>query len=183
MTRPACAHVSPDLTNQTRSFKLVSTRCDIAMSARILCELEAPPLPNIGIHPVSASENHSPSFNISFVVCPSGHVTQTFLACDVRSACWAQDHDVCLAPLTMSLPPAFPCTKGNERVPYTLLCDHRPDCSDGSDETFCEYPACKISMPLQCGNRQVWTHRWLYFLKNVDYLFRTLIYLPSLSVR
>ena len=85
------------------------------------------------------------------VKCPKGHVTHTFLSCDMRSDCWAETHVSCDAPLT-PLPPIFECSKGADRVPYTLVCDHRPDCSDGEDEHFCVFPPCP---QWTCDNRQV----------------------------
>ena len=95
-------------------------------------------------------------------VCPSGHLTHDFLSCDSRSACWAAS-DVrgarsrCLAPLS-PLPPSFPCSDGVGTVPYSLVCDHRHDCSDSSDETFCHFPPCDSTNSremFQCDNLQV----------------------------
>nr|KAG5692973.1 hypothetical protein BaRGS_032405 [Batillaria attramentaria] len=31
---------------------------------------------------------------------------------------------------------------GEQTVSYTLVCDHRQHCSDGSDETFCVFAEC-----------------------------------------
>ena len=99
-----------------------------------------------------------------FFVCPDRHFTHAFLACDVKSACVVRSppssssssDDACSAddaPLT-PLPPALECANGVERVPYTLVCDHRPDCSDDSDEDFCVFPACRAGS-LDCGDKQV----------------------------
>nr|KAG5711570.1 hypothetical protein BaRGS_016752 [Batillaria attramentaria] len=41
-----------------------------------------------------------------------------------------------------SLTEDFTCSSGEERVPYTLVCDFRQDCSDGSDESFCVFQPC-----------------------------------------
>ena len=109
------------------------------------------------------------TFNFQHVICPSGHGTHSFLACDVNSKCYADDSvnygrtrdswDVptkasCRAPLS-SLPPAFECTYGQYRVPYSLVCDHRRDCHDNSDEDFCVFPLCPAEAPLQCENKKV----------------------------
>ncbi|KAK7490075.1 hypothetical protein BaRGS_00018775, partial [Batillaria attramentaria] len=87
------------------------------------------------------------------VTCPAGHVTHTFLACDRKSACWLDNHPgivfpKCNAPLT-PLPPSFLCANGLESVQYTFVCDHRSDCSDGSDEDFCDLPACHPCIPTE----------------------------------
>ena len=102
--------------------------------------------------------------------CPMGHVTHTFLACDELTFCWAEDDvtfshqsDVwavptsvsCPAPLDVAvLPPSFPCRSVEQRVAYSLVCDHRPDCQDDSDETFCYFPPCGPAQ-FACHNKQV----------------------------
>ena len=103
------------------------------------------------------------------VICPSGHVTHTFLACDVATNCWAEGRVIfslvpdswalptsqsCPAKMT-SLPPSFVCQSEEQRVPYTLVCDHRPHCLDGSDEKFCKYSPCEWEFQFQCLNKQV----------------------------
>ena len=95
--------------------------------------------------------------NSSFITCPDAHVTRTFLACDVKSVCWALDLSTsvsCPAPLT-PLPPSFTCNNGVQRVPYTLVCDHRSDCSDRSDERFCVFTPCNVTSQFQCRNQEV----------------------------
>ena len=106
------------------------------------------------------------------MICPGGHVAHSFLVCDVITSCWA-DNDVtfshrpdswglpssqgCLASkATTLLPPSFPCRSGDLHVPYSLVCDHRRDCLDGSDETFCTFRPCHPVSQLQCLNKQVW---------------------------
>ena len=147
-----------------------------ACNCGYLCEpLELQPLPHEanaglgarqllpGLSPISGLEalEYGGYKKIKAVVCPSGHLTHDFLSCDSRSACWAAASDVrggarspwCLAPLR-PLPPSFPCSNGAGTVPYSLVCDHRPDCSDSSDETFCDFPPCARDM-WQCDNLQV----------------------------
>ena len=92
-----------------------------------------------------------------FVECPDGHMTHVYLACDVHSACFALDFSTsvsCPAPLT-PLPPSFTCNNGVQHVPYTLVCDHRSDCSDHSDERFCVFTPCNVTSQFQCRNQQV----------------------------
>ena len=36
----------------------------------------------------------------------------------------------------------FQCRDNGGCVPYTLVCDHRQDCADGSDEDFCVFQPC-----------------------------------------
>lgn len=38
-----------------------------------------------------------------------------------------------------------------ETVPYTLVCDFRPDCCDGSDEDFCQFSPCDGRTEIKCG--------------------------------
>ena len=95
--------------------------------------------------------------NSSFITCPDAHVTHLFLACDVHSACFALDSRTsvsCPAPLT-PLPPSFTCNNGVQHVPYTLVCDHRSDCSDRSDERFCVFTPCNVTSQFQCRNEEV----------------------------
>ena len=102
-------------------------------------------------------------------LCRRGHVTHAFLACDVAAFCWAEGRvtislianswalptsQSCPAELT-PVPPSFPCRSEEQHVPYTLVCDHRPDCLDGSDENFCRYLPCQLEFQFQCKNKQV----------------------------
>ena len=105
------------------------------------------------------------------VICPDGHVTHVFLACDVSTFCWAGRNvtfsllpeswalptsQSCQVQLAMtSFPPSFPCRSEEQRVPYSLVCDHRRDCADGSDETFCTFLPCLWQSQFQCLNKQV----------------------------
>ena len=105
------------------------------------------------------------------VTCPSGQSTHTFLACDVITFCWVKS-DVtfsrrpdswafpasksCPVPLTVtSRPPSYTCQSKEQHVPYSLVCDHRSDCLDGSDETFCTVLPCQHLSQFQCRNKQV----------------------------
>ena len=95
--------------------------------------------------------------NVNVTVCPSGHVTHNFLSCDSSSACWASylaGAQSCRVDLSPS-PPSFSCLQEASQVSYSLVCDYREDCSDGSDEIFCEFPQCGEEM-YRCINSQVW---------------------------
>ena len=50
-----------------------------------------------------------------------------------------------------SLPAMFTCSSGGQRVSYSMVCDHRPQCGDGSHESFCVFPPCSDTTTLQCG--------------------------------
>ena len=95
-----------------------------------------------------------------YVRCPEGHSVHTFLACDVGSSCFSNEFvssdtmgldSSCQVELR-PLPPSFACSNGFGRVPYSLVCDHRHDCLDSSDEDFCDFAPCKGDRPLQCAN-------------------------------
>jgi hypothetical protein len=49
------------------------------------------------------------------------------------------------------LPPTFTCNNV-QLVPYSLVCDFRPDCVDASDEDFCVYERCTGSTPFSCSD-------------------------------
>ena len=105
------------------------------------------------------------------VVCPKGHVVHAFLACDVASFCWAEGDltfslspdawalptsQSCPLPQAMtSLPPSFLCRSQGLHVPYSVVCDHRQDCVDGSDETFCQFLPCQWQTQFPCLKKQV----------------------------
>ena len=121
----------------------------------------SPALP--GVDSVSLQPLEAWTSSVSVVQCPQAHVTHTFLACDVFSHCWAPVVSLrsptlstfsCPAPLSPS-PPYFTCANGVQHVPYSLVCDHRPDCADGSDEDFCLLPACRWLEQFDCGRQQV----------------------------
>ena len=160
----------------------IMLKCNTNMSGYILCEFDTKPnltkettaghllgMDFNGTHHTAKQSNVSRLFvKKNLITCPVKHVTFSFLACDVSSQCYAENGVIylsdsqayhlptpssCLAPLT-PLSPALPCENGGQRVPYTLVCDHRDDCGDGSDEDFCVFPPCRGNTPLKCGSSQ-----------------------------
>ncbi|KAK7474595.1 hypothetical protein BaRGS_00034179, partial [Batillaria attramentaria] len=150
--RPGCAVISKEH-NDPKSYILQMKNCGTETAESFLCEVEIAQdretsVPEIPCQDMTIFTSvHNP------LECPDGHVTHTMLACDLQAACWAQYPNGCDAPLTQ-LPPSFECSSGIARVPYTLVCDFRPDCSDASDETFCVVPPCHPILEFDCRNKQ-----------------------------
>ena len=88
--------------------------------------------------------------NVSLVPCPGNHATHDFLSCDPDSHCGASFYtSTCIVvhndvtsrgtatDKDVSTTETFPCSGSGKAVHYSLVCDFRNDCPDGSDETFC----------------------------------------------
>ena len=150
-------------------------------------QLPSPPVrhwPVLSPVRVNATSQHRGRWNP--VVCPDSHVTHTFLACDVSASCWAKS-DVtfslrsdtwalptsqsCRVPLTMTLlPPSFPCRSDEQRVSYSVVCDHRRDCTEGGDETFCKFQPCQSLSQFQCLNKQVYLFTFNHLCAQLAFL-------------
>ena len=132
---------------------IVIAQCDQRKASAYVCEFDqsaAQPVETSllsSLHsPWESFWNRSSTNTFRTVTCQKGHVTHTLLACDQSSDCWldtsgghsARDGVKCSAPLR-PLPPSFGCGERGQYVPYTLVCDHRPDCFDGTDEHFCVF--------------------------------------------
>ena len=122
-----------------------------------------------GAQGIDFSRPRNTSIHFMRVICPSGHWTHQFLACDLQSVCWHSNSfgkssgsdgrrkiaAQCQSPLST----LFTCRKSGEHVPYSLVCDHSHDCMDASDEDFCSYPSCLGSWQFECTNKQVKKHK------------------------
>ncbi|KAK7497060.1 hypothetical protein BaRGS_00011796, partial [Batillaria attramentaria] len=96
-----------------------------------------------------------PPLKDHFVICPSGHATYDFLSCMSDSDCGASyPLSSCFLSAVMSNTSGngperyvvydvrlvmFICDDQRNTLHYTLVCDFRRDCEDGSDEDFCHY--------------------------------------------
>ena len=104
--------------------------------------------------PSHAVETQTP---VHFTTCPQKHVTHEAFACD-PFYCWGRLKPglkrstlTCDAPMELA-PPYFECQTPGEFIAYSLMCDFRNDCTDGSDESFCAHPVCDS---YQCDTGQV----------------------------
>ena len=171
--KPVCG-----LLSKTSGVEIELMECESKAVTAYVCEFESPTnetspaVRTVNVVSLSHStqwhRNGSGQSGPDSVTCPKGHTTHTFLACDMISECWPEEsrsgsgsaRGVCSAPLT-PLPPSFACRGRGGHVPYTLVCDHRPDCFDGSDEDFCVFHSghssaadefiCWDDSSIQCG--------------------------------
>ena len=158
---PADDSVIPDCALLARNQIEKASR-DVALVANFLCELPAD-TGNAAPEQRGKNSRQRLESNLStnlfpkrlFVECPDGHMTHVHLACDVHSACFALDFSISVSCPRTPLPPSFTCNNGVQHVPYTLVCDHRSDCSDRSDERFCVFTPCNVTSQFQCTNQQV----------------------------
>ncbi|XP_070179106.1 G-protein coupled receptor GRL101-like [Littorina saxatilis] len=92
-------------------------------------------------------------FPLPVLACQDEHVTFPFLPCQSPSLqVYLSDNFTAIKKPVQEEIPSFTCDNGVQQVPYTLLCDHRQECSDNSDEDFCQFQPCSGSTPLQCGS-------------------------------
>ena len=99
------------------------------------------------------SANISSSSSIRLVQCSSGHNIQLFVSCEPRSEC----APVSESRATSSRCPStlFACETSRDHVSYTMVCNNRCDCLDGSDETFCVFKWDENVTYNQCDTRKV----------------------------
>ncbi|KAL8611100.1 hypothetical protein ACOMHN_064390 [Nucella lapillus] len=103
---------------------------------------------------------------LALTTCSAGHVVLTFLLCGSNqyNTCGQQVQSPCsfvndtatdgseARDSQGALVPVFTCSGDASTLQYTLVCDFRSDCQDGSDESFCEHRSCVKAFT--CSNRQ-----------------------------
>lgn len=133
-----CAYYDPSI---SRLFLAVD--CEYKGLFNFVCEHEVSTPPSMEQvlfpPPILSLDSFSSPHNVMTITCPEGHVTQNFLSCDVASRCGATSYrKTCKVPGAGTVA-MFTCSSAGETIPYTLVCDYRPDCLDESDEDFCVY--------------------------------------------
>ena len=91
-------------------------------------------------------------WNVSIVQCHSGHVTRDFLSCDTQDQYGLQE---CLTSCESGIATIamFVCEHSHEALHYTLVSDHISHCENNTDEVFCLYRPCPVSL-FRCQNGQ-----------------------------
>ena len=117
------------------------------------------------IHESSQNTNKKISFskvlfnpdngNVNYSRCPNGEHVHMFLSLYPHNTCnvrllhlFTVVRNVQNSMISISL---FACSDLVTRLSYTLVCDFRHHCTDGSDETFCRHSACDA---FACSNGQ-----------------------------
>ena len=159
--RPSCSSLDSD------GF-LIMSWCFVEKRDQIICEERGTVADTDtrigGRQEIQTSKLDRSSIPFPYAFCPSGHWTHKALACDRRSDCWWPDkvvagsdsddmrhlRSLCQSPVSA----LFACRNDVEHVPYSLVCDHSPDCLDASDEDFCVHPSCTGHLQWECTNKQ-----------------------------
>ncbi|KAK7112910.1 hypothetical protein V1264_012285 [Littorina saxatilis] len=145
------------LRNGDNSLSDVS--CDEKASAAFFCEMKSGET-TVGSSNVTIllpTQTDNKTFQEHFSKCAYNHTTHDFLACDVDANCSAVDFasSVTCSNNKFSPPvPFFHCKSTLHRIPYTLVCDHRADCCDSSDEDFCQFSPCLGRKQFACKDKK-----------------------------
>ena len=140
---------------------LFSYVCEHESSTKFLKEMEPKDVKLFNDENFSLTER---TVGPPLAVCPNGYLTHDFLKCDLQAACYVKRFELS-CPLgntaVQEQGPGkehvrmFVCDILIHTVPYTLVCNFVSDCSDGSDEKFCQHNqnVCDPSQH-QCANGQ-----------------------------
>ena len=156
---PSCAALPWGWGNYSVTFP-----CNEATNADFICEYDsettpARPMKRELLFPVARdSVEKFRAKNISVVTCPGGHVTHDFLSCDPATYCGKDQYVAWCKTEKGGSMPTFECDNGIRTLPFTLVCDHRPDCLDNSDEEFCVYETCLDSTCKRSGECISYSH-------------------------
>ncbi|KAK7107085.1 hypothetical protein V1264_015062 [Littorina saxatilis] len=103
--------------------------------------------------PLQYPENRQ--WPVPLATCSDGKIVLSFLPCGSLSRDTYVSESVISGSaqneMNKERGPYFECRSGVQHLPYTLVCDHRHDCADNSDEDFCQFPPCTGDTPLKCG--------------------------------
>ena len=127
---------------------LYAAYCDRQITAHFACEMESDgpsaSLPTKNQLRMPSLPSYVSRPEVDIVTCESGHFTHDFLFCDPASRCGDLVYlTSCHVPGKGAMP-KFECDNSRVTLPYTLVCDFRPDCPDDSDERFCRHEVCSI---------------------------------------
>ena len=140
------------------------------------------PYERVDLPRVNADDKMDEILNFFLVKCSERHVTRDFLSCDPQAQCGV-GHPAVLCPLHSDrdrmttgfgkhLTPATPtdieanpqyvamfmCDHKRASIAYSLVCDFKAECSDQSDEDFCQHLPCSHKLAhiigLRCDNGQ-----------------------------
>ena len=157
------SHYNKDLSRYCAAYHkstdyLSVIECNILREADLLCEIPIKSRQPSELRPyIIIAVPAKPAFTIPGMIgCQDRSDTRHFLGCDVSSG--GRD-----SPDTPPCPHDrrdldslwFQCRDNSCCVPYTLVCDHRQDCADGSDENFCVFQPCDASESLCDDEKQV----------------------------
>ena len=143
--------------------QLMVIDCHARLRADFLCEINFKPdlhsqpahRPHISLPvPVKTASDIS-----GMIECNDHHTTWQLIGCDFRSGAKSSPGSTACPQLSLDLDSApsrqFPCRDNSGCVPYILVCDHRQDCDDGSDEDFCVYQPCTSTQSVCRDEKQV----------------------------
>ena len=135
-------------------------KCDSQLKIDFLCEIPSKSdlhLQSVQLSDILLPKPVKPASDIQGIVeCNDRCAAWQFLGCDSSSG--VRDSE--------GTPPCphdrrdldslwFQCRDNSGCVPYTLVCDHRQDCADGSDEDFCVVQPCTYTQSACRDGRQV----------------------------